>query len=397
MDDSELELLLKDLESDRAERKASISDRGKLRETICAFANDLPNHQKPGVLFIGVNDDGSCANLQITDDLLLTLSDMRSQSNILPFPTMVVQTKTIGGCELAVVIVEPSQSPPVRYNGRVCIRVGPRRDTATREEEGRLSEKRRYRDLPFDLQPLPSSNINDLNLILFEQEYLLATLPPDLIEENQRTLEQQLASLRFTTATSPIQATNLGILVIGNDPREFIPGAYIQFLRIDGTELTDPIKSQKEIDGSISQMLRLLDETLQAHISVAANITEQLREIKRPDYPLLALRQLAQNAVLHRNYETTNAPVRITWFSDRIEIQNPGGPFGQVTRENFGQPGITDYRNPHLAEAMKNLGYVQRFGYGIPSARKELEKNGNPPPEFMVEDSYVAVIIRRYP
>ena len=94
-------------------------------------------------------------------------------------------------------------------------------------------------------------------------------------------------------------------------------------------------------------------------------------------------------------YEGTNAPVRITWFSDRIEIQNPGGPFGQVNRENFGQPGITDYRNPHLAEAMKNLGFVQRFGMGILLARKELEKNGNPPLEFVAEEAHLLVTLRR--
>lgn len=49
---------------------------------------------------------------------------------------------------------------------------------------------------------------------------------------------------------------------------------------------------------------------------------------------------------MHRSYEGTNAPVRIYWFSDRIEISNPGGPFGQVTHENFDRPGLTDYRTP---------------------------------------------------
>ena len=92
-----------------------------------------------------------------------------------------------------------------------------------------------------------------------------------------------------------------------------------------------------------------------------------------------------------------NAPVRIYWFSDRIEIQNPGGPFGQVNRSNFGTPGITDYRNPHIAEAMKNLGYVQRFGIGISLAQKELRNNGNPPAEFQAEDTYVLVILRKRP
>jgi len=75
MNDQELATLLNDLESDRVERKASISDRNIIRQAICAFANDLPNHQQPGVLFIGVNNDGTCANLPISDQLLLTLSE----------------------------------------------------------------------------------------------------------------------------------------------------------------------------------------------------------------------------------------------------------------------------------------------------------------------------------
>jgi ATP-dependent DNA helicase RecG len=134
-----------------------------------------------------------------------------------------------------------------------------------------------------------------------------------------------------------------------------------------------------------------------AHISIASDITSQSVEIKQPDYPLVALQQLARNAVLHRTFDGTYAPVRITWFHNRVEIQNPGGPFGQVNRDNFGQPGVTDYRNPNLAEVMKNLGYVQRFGMGIPLPRNSLQKNGNPPPQFIIADAHILVIIRRHP
>ncbi|BAY34263.1 hypothetical protein NIES2107_61680 [Nostoc carneum NIES-2107] len=397
MNDQELEFLLNDLESDRVERKASISDKNKLCEAICAFANDLPNHQKAGVLFIGVNDNGSCANLTVDDKLLVTLAAMRSDGNILPFPTIIVQKRNIGGCELAVVIVEPSDAPPVRFNGRVWIRVGPRRATATAEEERRLAEKRRSKDLPFDLRTLASASLDDLDLELFRRVYLPSSIAVEILQENQRSIEQQLVGSRFATIEPDSKPTILGILVVGNDPRQFIPCAYVQFLRIDGTELTDPIKDQKEIGGSLIDVLRMLDETFQAHISVATNITAQPIEIRQPDYPIVALQQIARNAVMHRTYEGTNAPVRITWFNDRIEIQNPGGPFGQVNRQNFAQPGITDYRNPHLAEVMKNLGYVQRFGVGIQLARQQLQKNGNPALEFVVEDTYVLSILKRKP
>ena len=225
MNDQELEILLNDMESDRVERKASISDRGRLCEAICAFANDLPNHQKPGVLFIGVNDNGTCANLTIDDQLLKTLSGMRDDGNTLPFPTMIVQKRNINGCELAVVIVEPSDAPPLRFKGRVWIRVGPRRATATAEEERRLAEKRRSKDLLFDLRALTSASLDDLDLEIFRRVYLPSSLANDVLQENQRPVEQQLKSMRFATIDALAKPTILGVLVIGNDPRQFIPCA----------------------------------------------------------------------------------------------------------------------------------------------------------------------------
>jgi ATP-dependent DNA helicase RecG len=77
---------------------------------------------------------------------------------------------------------------------------------------------------------------------------------------------------------------------------------------------------------------------------------------------------------MHRTYEGTNAPVRCYWFNDRIEIISPGGPFGEVTAENFGRPGITDYRNRNLADAMKVYGLIQRFGVEFQSRKTNYEK-----------------------
>jgi ATP-dependent DNA helicase RecG len=383
-----------DLESDRVERKASLSDPDRIREAICAFANDLPEHRLPGVVFVGANDDGTCAGLSITDERLRTLADMSRDGNILPFPVMSVQKKTLHGGDVAVVQVQPAANPPVRFRGRTWIRVGPRRAIATADEERRLTEKRRAGDLPFDQRPVLGASIDDLDVDLFCRDYLPAAIPPDILDLNHRGPEQQLASMRFLTPDLSTPTT-AGILVLGKDPRQWMPGDYIQFLRLAGIELTDPIQDQKEIDGPLPELLRLLDEILTVHIGVATEVAGPPTEIRHPDYPIEALRQLARNAVLHRNYESTNAPVRIYWFADRIEIHNPGGPFGQVNLENFGVPGVTDYRNPQLAEAMRDLGYVQRFGLGIPIARRELEKNSNPPPEFTVEPTRVLATVRR--
>jgi ATP-dependent DNA helicase RecG len=98
---------------------------------------------------------------------------------------------------------------------------------------------------------------------------------------------------------------------------------------------------------------------------------------------------------MHRTYEATNAPIRVTWLNNRIEIMSPGGPYGLVNATNFGKPGVTDYRNPHLAEVLRVLGYVQQFGFGLATARRLLAENGNPPPEFDVTTNYVSVTIKR--
>jgi ATP-dependent DNA helicase RecG len=215
-----------------------------------------------------------------------------------------------------------------------------------------------------------------------------------VLEENGREATDQLRALKLLGPDSV--PTTAGILVLGRDPRNFFPGAYIQFVRYAGMEVTDTIRDQKEIDGSLSDLLRRLDEVLEVNIAVRTDLSGGSTAI-RPDYPILALQELARNAVIHRTYDGTNAPVRLTWFDDRVEITSPGGPFGAVSIANFGRPEATDYRNPVLASAAKDLGYVQRFGSGIPRAQLALRRNGNPPAEFQAQADFVHVTVRAAP
>lgn len=399
LNDHELEALLNDLESDRAERKESFKGDApeKVRQAICAFANDLPNHGKAGVVFIGARDDGTAAGLVVSDELLLTLASIRSEGQVLPIPTMTVEKRILKGAEMAVVTVLPADAPPVIYKGRIYIRTGPRRDIASRQDERILNEKRRHRDLPFDLHPVSFATLADLSRPLFEQEYLPSAFAPEILAANQRNHEERLAACRMIEAPDSPVPTVLGCIVLGVRTRDLVACNYIQFLRIDGTTLADPIKDAEPIDGPLGEMLRRLDDKLESHIHTAVEIASGRTDVRKPDYPLAALQQLARNAVMHRTYEATNAPIRITWFSDRIEIINPGGPFGAVTKQNFGTPGLTDYRNPNVAEAMLVLGYVQRFGVGIQLAQQHLANNGNPPARFEPHDSHVLVEIRSAP
>jgi ATP-dependent DNA helicase RecG len=397
--DAELERMLGDLESDLLECKESWNgdapDKG--RQAICAFANDLPDHRKPGVLIVGIKDDGSASSLPITDELLRTLADIKSDGQIVPPPTLLVERRQIRGNEVAVITVQPADAPPVRYRGRTWIRIGPRRGVTTSQDERILSEKRRFRDLPFDVQPVPGCEIEALNSLLFSEEYLPNAIAPDILASNDRTYEQRLAACKMIQGAETPIPTVLGLLIIGKSARDWLPGAYVQFLRIKGRDWSDPISDETVIDGPLGQIIRRLDEKLSAHNSVAVDLTSEPTERRFSPYPQVALQQLTRNALMHRSYEATNTPVRVYWFDDRIEIHNPGGPYGTVTVENFGRPGVTDYRNPHIAESMKVLGFVQRFGVGIPTAQAELRRNGNPEAEFIRDPSTIVAIVRVKP
>src|SRR5690606_16780582 len=143
---------------------------------------------------------------------------------------------------------------------------------------------------------------------------------PDVLEESNRSYNERLASCRMIVSPTDTTRRVLGLLAIGKSPQDFLPGACSQFLRIDGTELADPVVDEEEISGAIVEVLRRIEEKLRSHNRIAVDITSNATHKREQPYPIAALQQLVYNAVFHRTYERTNAPIRVYWFTDRIEI-----------------------------------------------------------------------------
>ena len=244
----------------------------------------------------------------------------------------------------------------------------------------------------FDSSAANGSSLDDLSLSLFSA-YRQEVIAQDIITANHRPIESQLASLRFYD-TRRNCVTHAGLLLFGKNPRHFLPGAYIQYLKISGTRLTDDLIDQAEISGDLLSVLRELDARVKSQIHGTLQVITALREKTVYDYPEKAIRELLMNAVMHRDYQS-NAPIKFYWFSDRIDIQSPGGLYGAVTIDSL--ETSSDYRNPVIAEAMKALGYVNRYGYGIQNAQASLEKNENPPAEFTSDGKVFLSLIRKRP
>ncbi|WP_295578216.1 hypothetical protein [uncultured Lamprocystis sp.] len=115
----------------------------------------------------------------------------------------------------------------------------------------------------FDAQPCLGSQLADLSQPLFLIDYRLQAVAPEVIAENNRSVEHQLASLRFFDLSHGCP-THGGILLFGLDVRAWLPGAYIQFLRVGGDSLDAEILNDQTLYGDLLSVLRELDGDAEA-------------------------------------------------------------------------------------------------------------------------------------
>ena len=381
MTKEELEKIIAISEGGRIELTTSKGDMDKFQEAICAFANDMSGSGKKGYLLIGVDDNGKISGMKVDDALMKRISSIRSDGNILPLPVMTTEKVRTDEGDVLVVEVTPSFDTPVRYRGRTFIRIGPRRDIASAEEERILAERCAASLPTFDTRPCREATIADIDTDTIIKEYLPKAIDSVTLATDQRSLKEQLASLRLfnTRWDCPTYAS---LIMFGNNPRYFMPGAYIQFVRFKGEANGGMILNERRFDGCLYKMLPDLENFIRDGIVTKRPVPVSiLREKDVRNYPYKVLRELMMNAVMHRDYQA-NMPTRLYQYDSHIEIMNPGGLYGQARPENF--PHVNDYRNSVVAEMMKNLNYVNMFNHGIGEVQDLLKENQSPAAEFNV-------------
>ena len=136
---------------------------------------------------------------------------------------------------MIVVEVQPSDQPPVRYRGRTWIRIGPRRDIASPAEETMLAERKARNFTTFDARPCFGASLDDLDLDLFQHDYLPKAVDAEVLAADDRPIERKLESLRFFNSVYGLP-TNAAVLLFGKDPRRFFPGAYVQYVSFCGLD-----------------------------------------------------------------------------------------------------------------------------------------------------------------
>ena len=172
-----------------------------------------------------------------------------------------------------------------------------------------------------------------------------------------------------------------GLLLFGKDPQRFLWSSTANIARFKGTDMGGSVIDRKELRGTISEIIDGAEQFVVKHMNLGG-MFEGLKRLDIPEYPIVAIREAITNAIVHRDYNFSQASVRVFMFDDRIEIYTPGGLPGPVTIENM---EYTQYsRNRIIVEVLLLMGgYLEKLGTGIRRIKKATQENGLREPQFV--------------
>lgn len=183
--------------------------------------------------------------------------------------------------------------------------------------------------------------------------------------------------------------TLAGVMMLGIYPQAYFPQLSVTAMVVDGTELGEMGENgerfidNQRIEGTLPQMLDGTLAFIRRNTKNATVIDENGNRADRPEYPLIAIREIVLNALIHRDYSihTENAPIRVILYKDRMEVENPGGIYGRLTIDELGK-AAADTRNPFIAGCMEVLQETENRFSGIPTIIAEMKKAGLNPAVF---------------
>jgi ATP-dependent DNA helicase RecG len=184
-----------------------------------------------------------------------------------------------------------------------------------------------------------------------------------------------------------LKPTNTALLFFGKNPSECISQNEIRTARFKGITRRETIDS-KEITGPIYKMLDDVEVFFKRNTRLANKIVD-FKRVDIPEYPYDAIREALINAIAHRDYDRTGAPIMFSIFDDRVEISNPGGLLPGLTINDL--EGKHETRNKKICEIFNETKDMERYGTGIIKMKELMKEYGLDEPEFSEEGDFFVV------
>lgn len=371
--------ILKVGENQEVEFKESFRSSQETSKTLCAFANT-----QGGLLIFGVNSKGQPVGL--SGDLDKLQQDIAAANQTLsPSPIISIELHKLLGKNLIVVSIQ--RSPDMishTHSGVTYVRIG---STQKKLEGQNLVEFLRNRQiLCFDESyehPIKLSEIDENKV----KKYLRVRGQEGYLEDH--TIEEFLLSNSLASKNGGLKIKNAAILLFTENPTRYISQAEINLVKFSGVEPVDIVAHQL-VQEDPSTSIELALAFAKKYLPRQLKITFEGRRAEIYEYPMDVVREAIVNAVAHRDYFSKDA-IQIYIFDDRIEITNPGSLPKGLTKELFGTISIR--RNPIVYRFLRDLGYVEGLGTGVPRMRNGMRKAGLDDPKFVFNETIFRVVL----
>ncbi len=204
-------------------------------------------------------------------------------------------------------------------------------------------------------------------------------------------LSKILSHLNFFSNT---KITNSGILAFGKNPQHFFPTAVIKCAHFHGFHIAKPIPDHRVIKGDVFKQVDETVDFILSKIAVGVGIRDQSNQAPLAyEIPRPVIAEAVVNAIAHRNYQS-NGSVQVMLFVDRLEISNPGALPPELTLDKLKTDHASYPKNPHLAEALYQAGFIERFGTGTGEIIRLCKQAGLKGPDFNFEEQFKVTIWR---
>jgi ATP-dependent DNA helicase RecG len=378
MDISQVELLVKQGESQHLEFKKSTANLKDIFQTICAFLNG-----DGGVVAIGVTDDSQIVGQEVADKTKREIG--LEIAKITPFSDSAIEvfylplsasTKQI----IVFHITTDSTKRPYLYNGRSFVRI--QSDTLPMPVEYyqqlTLSNSQ-FKD-QWEDQPLPEITLGDL-----DTDEILGTIKEGVlsgrIPEGYETQDPEKA-LTHLGLMSNKQITRAGVILFGKQTEKLFPQCQLRLARFKGDNKNEFIDN-KQIHGNVFKMIRAALSFANMHLPIAGTFSsDSVQRKDQPLFPISVLREAITNAICHRDYSYVGGSVSMAIFDDRLEIWNYGLLPPGLSIANLGKMNQSIPRNRRIANVLYYHKLFESWGRGIRLILDGCVEAGHPVPVY---------------
>jgi ATP-dependent DNA helicase RecG len=242
----------------------------------------------------------------------------------------------------------------------------------------------------FDRELVPEAHFDDLDLTLVERTIRSGSQ----LDRYRGALDPRSYLLRFGGVVAlgdELRPTVAGVLAFAREPERWLTASGID-VAIYREDRTLPTRSKViQMRGPIFQVIDDTVAVLEEECTISH--LEGARLVRELDTPLIVLRELTTNAVVHRDLSLYGSQVRIQAFPSTIEWISPGGLPGGITVETLLTAQFA--RNPGLAQFLFHAGYIEKFGMGLDSVIDALREVGLGDPEFHDDKHSFRVRVQR--